>query len=384
MYNLNDYGDMIADDVRMQAYVNALTQTVTTDSIVVDIGTGTGIFALLACKLGARFVYAIETNDSIHVAKDIARANGFEEKIMFIKDLSTNVHLADADKADILISDLRGTLPLLEHHIDTIMDARTRLLKPTGILIPSKDTLWMAVVESPALYDNYTKTWEHNNYGIDMNIARNMSVNTWHYGRVDVDQVLTVPTKLDTLDYQSIQSTDITGNGNQQVLRDGIAHGIIIWFDTEIFGNNSFSNAPGANHAKVYGSAFFPLRHAVSVSKSDIININIKAVLVDDEYVWCWDTQFLDRQDKHIKAEYKQSTFYSSLISMTNLHKMDLSYSPSLNENGIIDSFILNAMEETHTVATISQKILKKFPAKFKDLREASTRVSKLIEYYSE
>ena len=59
MYSLSTYGDMIADQPRMDAYLQALRQTVKPECVVADIGTGTGIFALLACKFGARRVYAI-------------------------------------------------------------------------------------------------------------------------------------------------------------------------------------------------------------------------------------------------------------------------------------------------------------------------------------
>src|SRR5437870_11229737 len=76
MYSVADYGIMIADRVRMEAYMQALRSAVRPGGVVVDIGTGTGIFALLACRFGARRVYAIEPNDAIQVAREIARANG--------------------------------------------------------------------------------------------------------------------------------------------------------------------------------------------------------------------------------------------------------------------------------------------------------------------
>mgnify|MGYP001184895145 CR=1 FL=1 len=72
---------MIADRVRMDAYVRALRQAVVPGSVVIDIGTGTGIFAMLACQFGARRVYAIEPDDAIQVAREIAAANGFADRI---------------------------------------------------------------------------------------------------------------------------------------------------------------------------------------------------------------------------------------------------------------------------------------------------------------
>jgi len=93
MYDLNAYGRMMADQVRMDAYVTALRQAVQPGCVVMEIGTGAGIFALLACQCGARRVYAIEPSDAIEVARAAAVANGYADRITFLQDLSTNVTL---------------------------------------------------------------------------------------------------------------------------------------------------------------------------------------------------------------------------------------------------------------------------------------------------
>ena len=53
MYSLHFYGQMLADAPRMDAYLVALRQAVKPESVVLDLGCGPGVFALLACKLGA-------------------------------------------------------------------------------------------------------------------------------------------------------------------------------------------------------------------------------------------------------------------------------------------------------------------------------------------
>src|SRR5688572_6272119 len=158
MYDVRSYGSMIADTVRMKAYAEALRRAVRPGDIVVDIGTGTGIFALLACQYGAARVYAIEPNQNIHVAKILAKENGFSDRIEFIQEISTKVSFID--KADVIISDLRGLLPLFEKHIPALVDARKRILKDGGVLIPKRDTLNFCIVEAPELYKNYSGPWD--------------------------------------------------------------------------------------------------------------------------------------------------------------------------------------------------------------------------------
>ena len=81
MYRLDEHAWMVSDGVRMGAYQAALRRAVHPGCTVLDIGTGMGIFALLAAKLGASRVYAIEPSEIIYAAEWIARDNGLDDRI---------------------------------------------------------------------------------------------------------------------------------------------------------------------------------------------------------------------------------------------------------------------------------------------------------------
>src|SRR6184192_294633 len=130
MYSLGAYGSMIADRVRVDAYKEALRKTVRKGSIVAEIGTGPGVFAVLACQLGAERVFAIEPAEIIQLAREVAAANGCAGRIEFFEGLSNRVTLPA--RADVILSDLRGILPLLSA---TSRLSRTRgaaFLPPAG------------------------------------------------------------------------------------------------------------------------------------------------------------------------------------------------------------------------------------------------------------
>src|ERR1051325_11959474 len=114
MYSLHFYGQMLADAPRMEAYAAALRRTVNRDSVVMDLGCGPGVFALLACKFGARRVYAVEPNNVIGLAREAAVANGFADRIEFFEGVSTEITLPE--RASILISDLRCVFPWFQQH----------------------------------------------------------------------------------------------------------------------------------------------------------------------------------------------------------------------------------------------------------------------------
>src|SRR5260221_7971762 len=94
-YDIYSFGRMIQDRVRTDAYAEALRRSVGASSVVLDMGTGVGIWALLACQFGARKVYAVDPNDAIQIAREIAAANGYASKIEFIQDLTTRITLPE-------------------------------------------------------------------------------------------------------------------------------------------------------------------------------------------------------------------------------------------------------------------------------------------------
>src|SRR5438034_88429 len=105
-YRVEHYGEMMCDSSRMAAYDRALRAACGLDSVVLDLGTGTGIHALLACRAGARHVYAVEWSDAIAIAREIAQANGFADRITFIQGRSTDITLPEP--VDVVVMDLRG------------------------------------------------------------------------------------------------------------------------------------------------------------------------------------------------------------------------------------------------------------------------------------
>ena len=81
--NLFEHEKMLADSVRVDTYAAAISRHIKPGDVVIDLGTGTGILAILAARQGAK-VYAIDHSDFIHVAEQIAKQNGIDN-IQFLK-----------------------------------------------------------------------------------------------------------------------------------------------------------------------------------------------------------------------------------------------------------------------------------------------------------
>jgi type I protein arginine methyltransferase len=378
-YSLMSYGDMVTDEPRMASYAAALVQAVQPGCVVLDIGAGAGIFSLLACQFGAGNVHAVEPHEAIGVARSLAAANGYEDRITFHQALSTEITLPQP--ADVIISDLRGVLPLFQQHIPAIVDARRRLLAPGGRLIPRRDHMWAALVEDAELYRRYHEPWLANSYSLDMRDGHPLVVNTWRKVNAKPGQLLTEPSCWATLDYATIESPNVSAEVTWVVSRPGTVHGLLIWFDAELGDDIGFSNAPGCSEL-IYGQAFFPLQEAIALVEEEQVRVSLAANLVDDEYVWRWKTEVLTSGGE-VKASFQQSTLFGVPLSLENLRKRGHLFTPSRNLAAEIDAFVLTAMDGCQTNGEIAAQLHARFPGRFRHERDALGYVANLSVKYS-
>ncbi len=383
MYTLSDYSSMITDRVRTDAYALALRQAIQPGCVCLDIGTGTGFFAILACRLGARKVIAVEPDDAIQVAREIAAANGCAERITFLQDVSTRIQLEE--RADVIVSDLRGVLPLLGNHLPSLIDARHRLLAPGGALIPRKDILWSAVVEAPEEYARTVPLGDECVHGVNMEAARSRIVNSWCKTHLKPENLLTQPRSWAALDYTNPEGANVRGEAAWTVERPGMGHGLLLWFDATLGEGIGFSNAPGQPKL-VYGQGFLPWVHPVPLAAGDVVNVTLRADLVGADYIWGWSSRVRTSESTgrmEVKAEFRQSTFFGSKIAAAQLRKRAADHRAELNENGKIDRYILNHMDAFTSAADLAHKLFEEFPYNFPNWQDALTRVGDLAEKYS-
>ena len=274
MYNLAEYGAMIADKGRTAAYARALEQLVKPGSVVLDVGCGPGILSLLACRAGAARVYAVEQADLIDLARELAAANGFADRIHFIQATSTELELPEA--VDGIVSDLHGVVPLFRTAIVSILDARDRFLKPGGWMIPARDTLWTAVVTSPQAHQQIVTAWD-TEYGFDLSAAKRRAINLYEGRRIESADLLSAPQCWGTLDYRELGSPSAAGEVSCTVERVATGHGIGVWFDCETAAGIGLSNSPASGEHHVYSQAFFPWPAATELAAGDTVRVSIRA-----------------------------------------------------------------------------------------------------------
>jgi type I protein arginine methyltransferase len=379
MYSLRDFGGMIADTERFGAYAKAIAAAVRPGDTVAEIGCGPGVFSLLACRAGARRVFAIELDDSIQFARQLAAANGFTDRIEFFQSDSRKTKLPE--RVNVIVSDLRGVLPLFDHLIPSLEDARQRLLAAGGIMIPRCDTLKAALIEAREYYSRLTSPWQKSAPGVDLSPALLPILNQSYSSSFKNDQLLTSAQDWGLLDYTVGASARVAAELDFLAARDGTVHGVCLWFETALFEEIGYSSGPGAA-GSVYGQVFLPWLEPVAVVTGQKIRVDLHADLVGRDYIWRWETG-IPATANNSEINFQQSTFQGANFSPDSLRYQAVDYTPRLSEAGQADLWMLERMDGSASLQLIAQSAMEQFPRLFSSWREAFRRAADLSREFS-
>jgi SAM-dependent methyltransferase len=132
---LQYHQNMLSDAVRNELLYEAIRRQVNEGTNFLDIGAGTGVWAILAAKLGAKRVVAVEIEEClIPIIYKHAVENRVADRIEIIHGNSNHVKLRG--KFDVIVSELFGEAALGKSTIDSFVNLRDRFLARGGVLIP--------------------------------------------------------------------------------------------------------------------------------------------------------------------------------------------------------------------------------------------------------
>jgi protein arginine N-methyltransferase 1 len=378
-YSIKDYGEMVVDPARTQAFADALARAITPETVVLEIGTGAGFFALLACKLGAKKVYAVEPDNAIEVGKLCAKDNPGSERIVWLQGLSTDIDLPE--KVDIVIGDLHGTMPFYNFNILSMRDAVARHMKPDGIVMPRLDVLHAVPIQSPEDYKSVEKPWARDVHGLDLSAGRKFLTNTWWRRPVSENvTMLAAPAILGEIEYAKVSDHNLESQCDWLISENGTAHGLSIWFDADIGFNAGYSNAPNLQ-GLVYGNAFFPLEQPLQVKKGDRLLTKFSARLIGEEYIYSWISEHFDGSGKSL-ARFKQSTFNARPIPRKKLDMTSPDFAPALNREGELTLRVLQLVHDKMKMQDVAERIFREFPSRFSNMEHAREVASKIISKF--
>jgi Flp pilus assembly protein TadD len=235
---------MMNDLPRNEAFERAIAAVVSPGSLVLDIGTGSGLLAMMAARAGADHVVGCEMAPAVAgAAKRIIRANGLEEKISVICRKSVDLAPSDLTRpADLLIAEVFDAGFFGEEALDTIEDARRRLLAPGAAMIPAGARLWGAPVESPELA-GLARVEEV--AGFDLSGFNEFSPESFQHALASVGhRFLAEPECLFELDFAAGVPVSDEAEVTMTPTSGGRAHAFVCWFELLLGGGVVFSTSP--------------------------------------------------------------------------------------------------------------------------------------------
>lgn len=147
--------DMLADDLRLDAYRRALQQVVKEGDVVIDAGSGTGALAVYAALAGASTVYAIERTEFADVIPKIAAASGVADRVRVERQDFGKAELPQ--KANVIVTETFGRWALDEGALPDLAQLAERCLLPGGVVVPRAIELWMAPLATSPVPDPFAR-----------------------------------------------------------------------------------------------------------------------------------------------------------------------------------------------------------------------------------
>ncbi len=360
MYSLSDYLWMIADHARVAAYAAAIRAMVAPGDRVLDVGTGFGFFSVIAAAAGAQHVDAAETNPAIHLGPRVAAANGCAERITFHHQDVRQLSLAIP--ADVLIADLRGPTPFGRRSLEVMIDARDRLLRPGGRIIPRADRVLVAPSRTPAVFRREVHA-AHGQQGIDLAPVEQIVFDTPMRCLVAPEDLLADGRLWVTLDYTTVDRSDAGGAVEWRFDAGAAIDGLAVWFETDLGGGCGFSTEPGGA-VGAYRQMFIPFRTAVQACAGDRFQVDLSVYQVREHNVWAWRGWRVSTNEGR-ELVVDQNSLAEIVLDPSALPDTASAATPALGPRGKTLLALLARMDGDRSLATLAAQLAEESPDLF-------------------
>ena len=268
---------MVNDGPRNIAIESSIAALDLKGKTVVEIGSGTGLIALLFARHGAERVITCEMNENLAaVATRIIAKTPFADRITIINDSSTTAIAQGLlpRAPDVIFTETLDCGVVGEGFFNIAEDI-ARLAGAGTIIMPQRITQRAVLIESAPLA-NLNRAGLA--CGFDLRLLNSFSTGNYFPVHVELHQhrFLGAPHEIRSYTYRDCppgEAIDI------EVLQSGTVHGLLSSFSAD-FGAASVSNQPSSGSH--WHQAFHPLPEEMMVDAGEVLS-----VLLDDQgYAW--------------------------------------------------------------------------------------------------
>jgi type III protein arginine methyltransferase len=271
---------MMNDKRRNEAYSKALNLAITDETSILEIGTGLGLLSMIAADLTRKDIFTCESSSLIaQTAQKIIDKNGYSGQIKIINKKSDMVKVGDdlPGKVDLIISEILSGDFVGEGVIETIRDAKKRLLKRTGRMIPQSGKIMLSLLKSPDKILNQTQVNLVSAY--DLSIFNDIAPDKSVVSFLKKPLLLSEPKVAFTFDlYNCENHLSDEKLLNLEVSRTGTCIGLVQSIKVNLYQDIEYENNPSIEKSH-WPTPIYLFENPIDVIKGD--HLNIKASLID-------------------------------------------------------------------------------------------------------
>ena len=176
------------------------------NKIVFEVGSGLGLFSLLAVKSGARHVYSWEPSSMVNSLQTMVKLNHADKEITVLQGPIEDISLSE--KVDIIFTTNFGFGLFLDSFIPQFLYARDKFLKENGLMLPSNAELFFSSAVSSSFAIKRKFDWT-NVYGFDFSPIENNSIADSSLAAVSTSLIKTTSSLICDLDFSKISTKDL-------------------------------------------------------------------------------------------------------------------------------------------------------------------------------
>ncbi len=378
---LDEHREYLDDRRRVEAFASAIAAAVRPGDVVVDLGCGTGIFGLLACRAGAARVYAIDQTDMAEIARALAAANGFGDRVTAVRGFSMDVALPE--RADVIVSDQIGHFGWEAGVLEFFHDAKRRLAKPDARFVPRRVDLWLAPIESSEAWAEMS-FWRTAPFGFDMSAAQRIADNSGYPRQIDPSSLLGPAIRAASLD-PTADNGHFTATADLTIDRPGTLHAIAGWFSAELGDGVVVTNAPGDPGRIDRRQALFPIGVASTLQPAQTVRVAMTIRPRDLLVKWTVDIPGDgDAAGGRRPTRIARCTFDGMPISPDDVRRLAPSFVPRLTPRGAARRLVIEAIDGCHSIGDIEALVFERHRELFAAEADAAVFVAEVVSRYTE
>ena len=285
-----EHAVMVLDEVRVAAYARAIAQVVQPGDVVLDVGTGSGVLAILAARAGARRVFAVDRSGVVELARRHVQDNGVAGVVDVIRsDLAALDSLPEPPR--VVLGEQLGNFAPAEHQHRLYAIAR-RLARPDAVMIPTRYRLTFGAVRATGLRDDLARL--ESLHGVRLaGLAERLAARP-AFVHVDPDELLGPEVETDWLAADGPPPTET--RARVVIDQDGEVGAIAVGFVAELAPGVELRTAVGAPRTH-WTQTLFPIE-PMSVWAGDALHVELVLRIVTNVSTWAWTvTRGDDRRD---------------------------------------------------------------------------------------